>query len=378
MQAVIMAGGRGQRLQPLTLTRPKPLVPFFGRPLLAGLVDALARQGVDEVFITAGHLGGQIHDFVSTLRGDREAAVPGVEGGAGLWPRLHVAVEERPRGTAGAVADLLPRLRSPFAVLSGDAVLDIDLSALERTHREGGHVATLCLAPTDERLRFGTVALDGHRIVRFLEKPALGELAPGLGVNTGCYVLEREALDGVDPSGSVDFAYDVFPRLLHAGSPLGAEVAARYWRDIGTLDAYRATHFEGLAGAMPWPVPGSAAAPQGVSRETLEGLVHFGEAIRIGRGARLIGPAVLGEGCRVGDGATVARSVLLRGSQVGREASVEDCVLDEGASIPAGWHLSQAGVAGHAGLGILPRTVRRRLATAYAAPTPEWAARAGG
>jgi NDP-sugar pyrophosphorylase family protein len=349
LQAVIMAGGRGQRLQPLTSSRPKPLVPFFGRPLLAGLVDALARQGVEEVFITAGHLGGQIHDFVSAWRGegDPAAASPG--------PRLHVAVEARPRGTAGAVADLLPHLRSPFAVVSGDAVLDLDLPALERAHRDGGQIATLCLAPTDERLRFGTVVLQGRRVTQFLEKPSLGELTPGLGVNTGCYVLERDALADVDPEAPVDFALDVFPRLLRAGHAVGALVAARYWRDIGTLDAYRDTHFEGLRGALPWPVPPSVPPPADGPADALQGPVHFAGRAWIGRGARLVGPLVVGDGCQVGPGATVARSVLLAGSRVGAGASIVDCVLDEGASVPSGWKLAQAGVSGHGVLAALRR-----------------------
>ena len=350
MQAVIMAGGRGQRLQPLTLRRPKPLVPLFGRPLLGRLLEALARQGVDEVFITAGYLGGQVHDFVSTLRGGQDERGPlGHSGSAGRsaplrLPRLHVAVEAQPRGTAGAVADLLGRLRSPFAVLSGDAVLDIDLAALVRSHVTDGNAATLCLAPGTERLRFGTVALEGRRIVRFLEKPSLGDLLPDLGLNTGCYVLDHRALAGVAPGVSVDFALDVFPRLLREGVPLGACQAARFWRDIGTLDAYRQIHFDGLSSALPWEIERGWPLPS--PAPGLVPPVHLGRNVTVGSGAQIVGPTIIGDGCHIGDGATVNRSVLLGGAVVGQGASLTDCVVDEGASIPPHHHLAQAGVAG--------------------------------
>jgi mannose-1-phosphate guanylyltransferase/phosphomannomutase len=334
VQAVIMAGGRGQRLEPLTLRRPKPLVPFFGRPLLRCLLEALAAQGVDEVFVTAGHLGGQLDEFARHLDSGPRRPLPPVR----------VVVEPAPRGTAGAVRDLLPYLRSPFAVVSGDAVVDLDLRALADAHARGGYAATICLAPSPECLRFGTVDLAGERVLAFREKPAVADLVPGLGVNTGCYVLEREVLEGLDPAAPLDFGRDVFPALVAEGRPVGARVAARFWRDIGTLDSYRDAHLDSLAGRLPWPVP-AGARPRLGEGATVVGPVHCGEEVVLEAGARVLGPAVLGAGCRVGREATVARSVLLPASEVGARAVVLDSVLDEGARVPAGWYVRQAGVA---------------------------------
>lgn len=339
LQAVVMAGGRGQRLQPLTLGRPKPLVPLFGRPLLGYLVQHLRERGVDEVFVTAGHLGEQIAAYVGSLPAEF---------------RVRCRIESCPRGTAGAVADLLPQLRSPFLVVSGDAVLDLDVAGLCAAHERGGNVATICLAPPSERLRFGTVALTGARVQGFVEKPPLAEIVPGMSINTGCYLVDRTALEAIAGRGAgraVDFALDVFPDLLGRGAPVGAAAAARYWRDIGTLEAYREAHFDGLAGRLPWTLPepeieGNVEIGSGAR---VEGAVHIGRGARLGAGTRVIGPAVVGAGCQVGRGAQVTRSVLLEGCRVGARAVVTDSVVDAGAWVAPGAHAVGAGLAGRAG-----------------------------
>ena len=318
-----MAGGLGQRLRPLTLSRPKPLVPLFGRPLLAYIIRHLYERGVEEVWVTAGHLGRQIEAFLEVLPTD---------------VRLRCRVEDRPRGTAGAVADLLHHLDSPFLVVSGDAVIDLDLAAFREAHDGDGNLATLCLAPPGERLRFGAVALAGRRVERFVEKPPLGELAPGASLNTGCYLLDGEALREVPPDRPADFALDVFPRLLSRGAPLGAVAAAGYWRDIGTLEAYREAHFDGLAGRLPWTLPPGA--------EMRDGPVRLGPEASVHPRAQVRGPSVLGERCAVGPGALVERCVLLDGARVGAGASIRDCVVEAGAVVPRGVTLAAAGIAG--------------------------------
>lgn len=334
MQAVVMAGGWGQRLRPLTLKRPKPLVPLFGRPLLCYLVHHLHERGVEEVWVTAGHLGDQIEAYLATLPTDA---------------RLRCHVEARPRGTAGAVADLLGHLESPFLVISGDAIIDLDLESLLDAHHADGNVATICLAPAGERLRFGTIALAGRRVERFVEKPPLCEVAPGACLNTGCYILDHEALRGVAGEQPVDFALDVFPALLGRGLPVGAVAAARYWRDIGTLEAYREAHFDGLSGRLPWPLPPGADTRAGAA----EAPVRVGRGVRVADGAEVRGPAVLGDGCVVGPGATVERSVLLDGVRVSAGATLRDCVVDAGALVPPGVHLAAAGLAGAPRGGVL-------------------------
>lgn len=328
MQAVILAGGRGERLRPLTADRPKPLVPLFGRPLLGYLVEHLRNRGVEEILVSAGHLGEQVAQYVTAL----PSGIP-----------VHCRIERQARGTAGAVADLLPQLHSPFLVVSGDAVIDIDVGALADLHRRASNTVTLCLAPPAERLRFGTVALRGGSVSRFLEKPALAELLPETSVSTGCYLLEREALVGLPPDQPADFALDVFPALLRRGARLGALAAARFWRDIGTLEAYRDAHFDGLGGSLPWRLPPAAE----LRTDAPGGPVHLGQGVQLSPGSRLFGPAFIGDGCRIERGAEVRRCVLLAGSSVGPGAVVADCVLERGARVPAGWQLVGAGVAGH-------------------------------
>lgn len=384
LQAVVMAGGKGQRLRPLTLGRPKPLVPLFGRPLLGYLLSHLRERGIGEVFVTAGHLGEQIAGYLAAL-------APG-------FP-VHCSIESCPRGTAGAVADLLPRLGSPFLVVSGDAVLDLDVAALRAVHERDGNLVTICLAPPSERLRFGTVALAGARVRGFVEKPPLAEVLPGVSINTGCYLLDRQALEGVGPAdaggsedlgrrragggegrgesqgtaaaqgaggdeatpwgasqtragGPLDFALDVFPELLRRGAPLGAVAAARYWRDIGTLEAYREAHFDGLTGRLPWALPEPLGHGRGDDQPEispgarLEGTVHVGRGVRVETGARVVGPAVLGTGCRIGRGAEVSRSLLLDGCRVGAWAVVADSVVDVDSAVAPGAHVVGAGIGG--------------------------------
>ena len=345
LQAVVMAGGRGERLQPLTASRPKPLVPFFGKPLLGYLLAHLTALGVDEIFVTAGYLGRQVAAFT-------ERANVGVP--------VHCTLEERPRGTAGAVMDLLPRLRQRFLVVSGDALMDLDLPALLACHRQDRNVATICLAPPGERLRFGTVDCRNRRVTAFREKPEISDLLPGSGVNAGSYLLEREALHGLDASRPLDFANDVLPALLQSGARLGALPTMRYWRDLGTLQSYRDAHFEGLRGQLP-----DGWVPEGlrVDHDAPGGPVALGPGVEVARDARIEGPAVLGAGCRLAPGARVTRSLLLGECRVGAGTWVADSVLDGGTTVPARRRIVGAGLAG----GQPPLRLRRRQTDQQAA-----------
>lgn len=338
LQAVVMAGGRGDRLQPLTARRPKPLVPFFGLPLLGYLLAHLTNLGVDEIFVTAGYLGHQVATFTEAV----EVGVP-----------VHCTLEDRPRGTAGAVLDLLPRLRQRFLVVSGDALMDLDLPALLACHRQDGNVATICLAPPGERLRFGSVDCRNRRVTAFREKPEIAELLPGSGVNAGCYLLEREVLEGLGADRPLDFANDVLPGLLHRGERLGAVPTMRYWRDLGTLQAYRDAHFEGLRGELP---DGWMPKDLRVDQTASGGPVALGPGVELGPGARIEGPAILGPGCRLGADARVTRSLLLGECHVGAGTWVSDSVLDGGTTVPARRRIVGAGLAG----GRTPLRLRRQ------------------
>lgn len=330
MKAVIIAGGRGERLRPLTQDRPKPLVPVAGKPLMFYLLERLRGWGVDEVAITTGYLGERLREAV---------------GDGSRWHlRVRYAAEPNPRGTAGGVRDLLPFLDGTFLVVSGDALCDLDVGRMAATHRAGGNIATLCLAPPESALRFGLVRTQGTRVHSFTEKPSLERLLPGAGINTGIYVLEPEAVRDVPLDGMVDFAKDVFPGLLRAGHSIGAVYATTYWRDVGTLSAYRDVHAEALTGSWPWPRPSGGPAQLAASAR-ISGPVHLGVGTRVGEDASIEGPVFVGAGCRIGAGATVRNSVLLDGARVGARCSVIDSVLCEGAVAPSGSVLVASAIA---------------------------------
>ncbi len=330
MKAVIIAGGRGERLRPLTQDRPKPLVPVAGKPLIFYLLDRLRGWGVDEVAVTTGYLGERLRAAI----GD----------GARWHLRVRYAEEPTPRGTAGGVADLLPFLDGTFLVVSGDALCELDVARMAATHRAGGNIATLCLAPPESALRFGLVRTQGTRVHSFTEKPSLERLLPGAGINTGIYVLEPEAVRDVPLDGMVDFAKDVFPRLLRAGHSIGAVYATTYWRDVGTLSAYRDVHAEALTGSWPWPRPSGGPAQVAASAH-ISGPVYLGAGTRVAEDASIEGPVFIGAGCRIGAGATVRNSVLLQGARVGARSHVIDSVLCEGAAAPAGSVLVASAIA---------------------------------
>ena len=237
MKAVIMAGGEGSRLRPLTCDRPKPLVPVCNRPVLAYILDLLAQHGFQEVFLTLGYMPAAISSYF----GDEYAGM-----------RLHYVVEEAPRGTAGGVAMLREHLDDTFVVVSGDALTDVDLSALVAFHKERRAVATLAMTRVESPLEYGVVMTDrSGRIRRFLEKPGWGEVFSDT-VNTGIYVLEPSVLTGVPAGRLYDFSKDLFPSLLAMDVPMYGAVADGYWCDIGDSVETR-DHRAGCGSPVPGP-----------------------------------------------------------------------------------------------------------------------------
>ena len=225
MKAVVMAGGSGSRLRPLTVGRPKPMVPLVNKPVLAHILDLLKYHNFSEVVITVQYLADYIEDYF----GD----------GSSLGLTIHYSVEEGPLGTAGSVKNAQAYLDETFMVISGDALTDIDLSGVLRFHQEKGALATITLKSVANPLEYGIVVTDTDgRITQFLEKPSWSQVISDT-VNTGIYVLEPEVLDLLEPNQAYDFSRDVFPLLLSRGhtSPYGY-IAEGYWCDIGNIPAY--------------------------------------------------------------------------------------------------------------------------------------------
>lgn len=295
-----MAAGKGTRLAPWTLVVPKPALPVANEPVLGHLLRLLARHGYRDVVANASWLG----ELLVSMLGD------GTAHGVSLSWNL----EDEPRGTAGGVLAAQDRLRSgdePVLVLSGDGLHDVDLAAVERTHRERGALATLVLVPVVDASQYGVAVTDADgRITAFQEKPAPGTERSRL-ANTGIYVLQPEALDRCAAWGLTDFGSELFPRMLDEGLPLQAHVLERgYWNDIGDLDEWRASNIAAVTGgidlgASAWLEEAEAAG--GV-------LVH--PSADVDPGATLEGPCIIGADARIGAGAHLRAALVLPGGNV--------------------------------------------------------------
>src|SRR5213083_1681883 len=237
MQAVVMAGGEGSRLRPLTINRPKPMVLIVNKPCLGHIFDLLQRHGINEAFVTLQYLASQIQDSFG-------------DGGA-IGMRLKYSVEETPLGTGGSVRQIGDALDDTFIVISGDALTDIDLSAVIAFHKERKAAVTLTLYHVPNPLEYGVVITDPNdgRITKFLEKPSWGEVFSDT-INTGIYVIEPRVLERYKVGESFDFSKDLFPQLLADGEPLYGYIASGYWTDVGSINEYARANADVLQGKV--------------------------------------------------------------------------------------------------------------------------------
>ncbi|HWC10620.1 MAG TPA: sugar phosphate nucleotidyltransferase, partial [Acidimicrobiales bacterium] len=308
MKAVIMAGGEGTRLRPLTSNTPKPLIPLVNRPMMDHIVRLLKRHGFDDIVVTLAFLPQSVRSYF----GDGE------EWGV----RMVYATEETPLGTAGSVGNAKAELDEPFLVISGDVLTDIDIGAVVDFHKDRGAMATIALKSVENPLEFGIVITrDDGSIERFLEKPSWGQVFSD-NVNTGIYVLEPEIFDYIPEGKSVDFSDDVFPAILEAEKPLFGFVADGYWEDVGTLDAYVNAHRDALDGKVEIEVPGFQVSER----------VWLGEGSEVDPEADVQGPVVVGEHCRVEAGAHLGEyTVIGNNVMVRADASLDRSVVHENA-----------------------------------------------
>jgi mannose-1-phosphate guanylyltransferase / phosphomannomutase len=291
MKAVIMAGGEGTRLRPLTSNSPKPMMPMANRPLMEHVVRKLANHGFDDIVVTVAFLASHIRNYF----GD----------GSELGVRMQYATEETPLGTAGSVRNAAAELDDTFMVVSGDVLSDIDLGEVMKVHRRTGSLATIALKRVDNPVDFGIVITkeDGS-IERFLEKPTWGQVFSDT-INTGIFVLEPEIFSLIPEGRPVDFSEEVFPAALERGLPLLGLVTEGYWEDVGTIEAYHRAHQDVLDGRVGIEVPGFQVG---------EG-VWLGEGADVDPGARIVGPAIIGDNCRIETGAHIGEYTVL-GSDV--------------------------------------------------------------
>lgn len=323
MKAVIMAGGEGSRLRPLTCGRPKPMVPVVNRPIMEHIVDLLVKHGFTEVVATLQYMPESIRDHFGN--------------GASFGINMRYSVEETPLGTAGSVKNTADFLDRTFLVISGDALTDLDLSAAVAFHRQRGAMATLVLTRVSCPLEYGVVITrpDGS-ITQFLEKPAWGEVFSDT-VNTGIYVLEPEVLDYIEPGRMFDFSKDLFPLLLREKKPLFGVVLPGYWCDIGNLEQYRQAHHDILSGKVSVGVPAEEKEPG----------LWLGRDVEIAAGVRIRGPVLIGDHCRLDEGVELdPYTVLGAGCRLRERASVKRSILWDNVYLGVGTSLRGAVLAG--------------------------------
>jgi len=323
MKAIILVGGQGTRMRPLTDHTPKNIVPLCGTPFLTYQFEFLKKAGIREVVLSIGYLPKEI----KKVYGD----------GQKLGMKLHYAVEKEPLGTAGAVKNAEKYVKgSPVAVLNGDILTDLPLAKMIDHHQKSKNLATLGLVRVPDPTIYGLVLLDGEsRVTRFLEKPSKEEAVDDT-INAGIYLFEPGVF-GFIPAG-VNYSSEraLFPGLLAAQAAFGGFVWKGYWQDIGTPQKYLTTNWDVLKGAFP---------VHGAYRR--KGKIRLGKGVRIAPGAKVIGPVILGDGCEVKERAQVLPfTVMGKGCVVGLGARVSKSVLWDGVKVGEGSVVSEA-VLGH-------------------------------
>src|SRR2546429_3394414 len=339
MKAVVMAGGEGSRLRPLTSSLPKPLVPVAGRPIMEHILLHLRRHQLRDVVATVQYIGASIRNYF----GD------GSEQGVALT----YSVEDSPLGTAGSVMLARQQLNEPFVVISGDSLTDIDLGAAARFHRERKAIATIVLKPVPNPLEYGVVVVDeGGAVQRFIEKPSWGEVISDL-ANTGIYILDPSVFDFFRPGEVTDWSGDVFPKLLKEGEHVFGWIADGYWEDVGSHSAYMKANFDCLEGRVKVQIPGDRVGEstwihpdaEVFPGARVDGPALIGAGAQVRNGAWVNGPAIIGAYTTVDSGVKISNSIVwahsyiglnsrLRGAVVCRSVTVKNgCLLEEGTVI---------------------------------------------
>lgn len=343
MKAVIMAGGSGSRLRPLTCNLPKPMVPVVNKPMAEHIVNLLKKHGLNDVIFTLHYLPQEISDYFGN--------------GQSWGMNIKYSTEEgKPLGTAGCVKAIQDDLTDTFIVISGDGLTDIDLGEAIRFHKERKSKATIVLKRVDNPLDYGVVITDNNgRIQRFLEKPGASEIFSDT-VNTGIYILEPEVLLYVVMGREQDFSNDLFPLLLLRNEPMYGYVANGYWCDIGNLAVYRQAHKDILDGAINLDFGIPQISPR----------VWVGEGTEIDSSVKLNAPVLIGKNCRIGkdveiaphtvigdnvviqEKASLKHPVIWANTYVGSAASLRACIICNNATIHRGAEILEGGVIGSA------------------------------
>ncbi|MFC2066148.1 sugar phosphate nucleotidyltransferase [Chloroflexota bacterium] len=327
LKAVILVGGPGTRLQPLTHYTPKSMVPVLNKPFLEHTIAYLKKYGIENIILTLSYLPGAIDNYF----GD----------GSKFGVQLTYYVENEPLGTAGAIKNAEQHLNSTFVVLNGDVFTDLDIIDMLALHHRKGAKATIALSRVDNPCAFGVVETDtDKRVQRFIEKPS-PDCVTSNWINAGIYILEPEVLKLVPANSHYMFENGLFPRLLELNEPVYSYPFNGYWLDMGTPEKYHYLNCDLLLSKTSSPLI------QGLSRDEIccdkdvtihpsariDGPIVIGSNTIISQGAYIKGPAVIGPDCHVGEDASIEQSTLWSGIHIGAGTSLRQCVIGSNTSI---------------------------------------------
>jgi mannose-1-phosphate guanylyltransferase len=319
LKAVILVGGQGTRLQPLTCTTPKAMVPVLGRPFLEHVLIYLSKHGIKELVLAMGYLPDPIQK--------------GLGDGSRLGVRLIYSVEKTPMGTAGAVKNAEVYLDEPFVVLNGDVLTDINLTDMMAKHQAAGPKVSIALTPVDNPTVYGVVETDStNRVLRFVEKPGWDKVTTNM-INAGVYIVEPGVLNFIPANTPFMFEHHLFPYLLDNNYPIIAYPSRDYWIDIGTPKKYLQAHHDlllksGRSGIITEDV--NNRLDTGVR---VEGPVMVGKECVIENGVQIIGPAVIGPYCTIGKGSLIDGAVLWENTKIGENTTIRNCIIGCGNNI---------------------------------------------
>ncbi|MCB0064373.1 MAG: NTP transferase domain-containing protein [Caldilineaceae bacterium] len=328
MKAVVMAGGDGARLRPLTIGRPKPMVPLVNKPVMLHILELLKSHGITDIVVTLRYLASVIQDFL----GD----------GSHLGLNIDYVVEDSPLGTAGSVKHAAQYLDETFIVISGDALTDFDLQSIVHAHQEREVLATIALAHVPNPLEYGVVVTNEQGYVsRFLEKPGWAELISDT-VNTGIYVLEPEALDLVPPNRQYDFSMELFPAMLEKGIPIYGHSASGYWCDVGNIPEYQRATSDLLYGRVKLPNPIGEHIGGGIwvgsnveiaPSAQLFGPIYLGSEVKIKGDVQIYGPSVIRDSTVIDNYSRIERSVIWRNTYIGENCEIRGATISRQCSV---------------------------------------------
>src|SRR5215203_148669 len=316
MQALILAGGKGTRLRPLTVYTPKPIVPIVNRPLLQYQLETLARAGITDITLSLSYQPDKIEDVL----GD----------GSDFGVNLRFITEPSPMGTAGAYKFAAEAIRETTIVFNGDIITDVDVAKIVQTHHSRSAKATLLLTPVEDPSKFGLVETGTNgQVLRFLEKPSADVIASlkTTNINAGIYVLEPSVLDLIQPGGNCSFEYDVFPSLIKDQRAFFSHVLSDdYWRDVGTPASYLAAHRDFLGGRIKKFFDTEISVSDIATTAEVDEASVIGEGSVIKSNSRIVN-SVLGPGVHVDEKASISNSVIWAHTRVGASADIDGAIV---------------------------------------------------